>query len=204
MRTSDKILLSDSPQRSILKIAPWLTLTFPSLSANFAAQNQQITHMNQRKERLNEAVKALGMTLNAFATQSGIDPTNLCKMMHGDFPITDDTLQKIASAFPRLNLEWLLTGNGDIMAEQAHTEPDKGEGKEQTYMSGNLQRLLNDFISVQDEQSQLLDKAINNMHQAMEQTGKAIDNTNRILVELAEQRKQTDRIIAILMNAGLN
>ena len=76
--------------------------------------------------------------------------------------------------------------------------------KEHSYMSGNLQKLLFDFISVHEEQGRLLDKSMENTRQAMAQTDRAIENTNRVLAELAEQRKQMDRIISILLNISPN
>lgn len=76
--------------------------------------------------------------------------------------------------------------------------------KERSYMSGNLQKLLFDFISVHEEQGRLLDKSMENTRQAMTQTDRAIENTNRVLAELAEQRKQMDRIISILLNISPN
>lgn len=54
------------------------------------------------------------MTRNAFATKAGIDPTNFSKMLAGKQTITDKTLKKISTAHG-ISLQWLLTGDGDML-----------------------------------------------------------------------------------------
>lgn len=65
-------------------------------------------------KRLSEYVEyESNITRNAFAVKSGIDSANFSKMLAGKQNITTNTLKKISQAHG-VNLEWLLTGEGEM------------------------------------------------------------------------------------------
>lgn len=70
---------------------------------------------NQRKER----VSMYGYTVNSFAVNAGLDSGNFSKMLKGQQKITSVTRSKIANRFPDLNFDWLLTGEGEMLREDA-------------------------------------------------------------------------------------
>lgn len=57
-------------------------------------------------------------TANAFAKNAGIDPANFARMLKGKQNITKKTLAKIQTANPQLNIDWLLTGEGEMLLPQ--------------------------------------------------------------------------------------
>ena len=73
------------------------------------------TLREQRKERL----QVFGYSMNAFANSVGIQPSNLSKMLDGKQKITRRTMEKIKARFPDLNFDWLLTGEGEMLREDA-------------------------------------------------------------------------------------
>lgn len=73
------------------------------------------TLREQRKERL----QVFGYSMNAFANIVGIQPSNLSKMLDGKQKITDRTRRMIEARFPDLNFDWLLTGEGEMLREDA-------------------------------------------------------------------------------------
>lgn len=79
--------------------------------------------------RLSVFMEHQRLTMNAFATKIGIYPSNFAKMMRGQQTITTRTLVKIGDAFPVLNTEWLITGEGNMLRadtiakEQAYVPP---------------------------------------------------------------------------------
>lgn len=73
------------------------------------------TLREQRKERL----QVFGYSMNAFAYNVGIQPSNLSKMLDGKQKITRRTMEKIKARFPDLNFDWLLTGEGEMLREDA-------------------------------------------------------------------------------------
>ncbi len=56
-------------------------------------------------------------TANAFAKNAGIDPANFARMLKGKQNITKKTLAKIQTANPQLNIDWLLTGEGEMLRQ---------------------------------------------------------------------------------------
>jgi len=56
-----------------------------------------------------------GMSNNAFATKCGINPSNYAKMIRGQQTFTTRSLIKIGDAFPELNTEWVMTGDGSML-----------------------------------------------------------------------------------------
>ena len=69
----------------------------------------------ERKCRLSQ----YGYSMNSFAYNVGIQPTNFGKMMSGTQKITDRTRRMIETRFPDLNFDWLLTGEGEMLRENA-------------------------------------------------------------------------------------
>lgn len=69
----------------------------------------------ERKYRLSQ----YGYSMNSFAYNVGIQPSNLGKMMSGTQKITDRTRRMIETRFPDLNFDWLLTGEGEMLREDA-------------------------------------------------------------------------------------
>lgn len=69
----------------------------------------------ERKYRLSQ----YGYSMNSFAYNVGIQPTNFGKMMSGTQKITDRTRRMIETRFPDLNFDWLLTGEGEMLREDA-------------------------------------------------------------------------------------
>lgn len=160
--------------------------------------------MNGRKERLKKMMEVLGQTVQSISTTANIVPSNISKMLNGEQIITNKILQKIVEAFPQISSDWLKYGEGEILMQELTLEMKVRTDNEDTAMSDNLQQLLFEFVSIHESQGKLVDRAMGNTSRALEQTDKAIENTNRVMAELSEQRKQLDRIIAILMNSNLN
>lgn len=75
--------------------------------------------------RLNEAYEwlrysKLVSSKKEFAEHIGIDKTNLSSAFNGmEKYLTDNLFIKISEAFPELNQDWLLTGEGNMLKEQS-------------------------------------------------------------------------------------
>lgn len=68
-------------------------------------------------QRLSLFQDSIGMSNNAFATKCGINPSNYSKMLKGQQTFTTRSLVKIGDAFPSLNTEWLITGEGEMLLD---------------------------------------------------------------------------------------
>lgn len=74
--------------------------------------------MNKRvtqKERVIEFLNKQKISKNKFYTQTGIANGTLDKKSG----ITGDTIKKIYTAYPEINLEWLIMGEGDMLKSSA-------------------------------------------------------------------------------------
>lgn len=63
-------------------------------------------------ERINELIKELGLTPNAFAKEVGLGSSNLSRKLKGNTPFTQKDFVKISDSIG-VNREWLETGNGE-------------------------------------------------------------------------------------------
>lgn len=67
--------------------------------------------------RLKELMQHYGLTANAFARKSGVDPSNYNKMLSGTQKISDKTIGKIGKTWPEVNIDWLKTGQGSMLID---------------------------------------------------------------------------------------
>lgn len=62
------------------------------------------------------------LTNYGVAKKSGLSQTTLHRFVNGEGSPTKSTLAKLQIAFPEFNMEWLVTGYGDIRSAVAHEE----------------------------------------------------------------------------------
>lgn len=68
------------------------------------------------KERINEFIKFKKISLRGFESQCGLSNGYLRQLRNSP---TADKIETILSAFPELNREWLMTGEGEMLKESA-------------------------------------------------------------------------------------
>ncbi len=70
--------------------------------------------MEAQGERLDSIIMSLNVKQLHFAKATSIGQSHLSAMIGGKQPITTNAIRKIASAYPRVNTHWLLTGVGEM------------------------------------------------------------------------------------------
>lgn len=140
--------------------------------------------MKERLNRINQLIKHLGLTKNSLATTCGIAPSNMNKMLSGEQTITDKTLHKIVDAFPQINIEWLKTGEGEMIINNSSMQQIDNSGNTMMANSShhlnqvnNSEKLFEDFISGLKAQNALTERS-------MSQTDKALEMMNRLIAIL--------------------
>ena len=75
--------------------------------------------MEEIGERMKLLIKKLGLPTTAkFCRDTGLSRPLVDKLTSGGNQPRFDTLQKIKSAFPKTNLNWLVSGQGEILEEE--------------------------------------------------------------------------------------
>ena len=76
------------------------------------------------KERLIAFINYLGMSKNAFENACGLSTRYVSNISAS---VSPDKLKQISLKFPELNVEWLLTGQGDMLRETLSTSTFSGD-----------------------------------------------------------------------------
>lgn len=71
------------------------------------------------KERLRQIIEYYNISVNAFSVKNGINESTIRKILTENTSIRSDNLAKIAENFPEINLDWLITGRGEMIFSQA-------------------------------------------------------------------------------------
>ena len=71
--------------------------------------------MGNTKDRLKELAKAYGMGQNKFEASCGLGNGTINNSRGG---VSSATLEKILATYPEVNVEWLVSGNGNMLKEE--------------------------------------------------------------------------------------
>jgi hypothetical protein len=71
--------------------------------------------MNTVTSRLAELIEKEGISTLQFEKKIGCGVDSIGKAIRNNTTIGDKLLQKVFSAYPDINPEWLMTGNGKMM-----------------------------------------------------------------------------------------
>lgn len=150
----------------------------------------------ERKDRLNEILQYLGIAYSAFALKSGINPSNLKKMLDGSQTITDKTLFRISNTFPELNIEWLRTGEGEMIKPSTSITQSgsnnilqHGHAGHDLNQTNNSEKLFLEFIGGLKSQGKLTEMTLNQLSASMSQTDKALEMMDRLITMLEKSHE---------------
>lgn len=149
--------------------------------------------MKDRIDRVNKVIDYLGITKHNLATSSGIAPSNLNKMMTGESSITDKTLHKICEAFPKIDIEWLRTGEGEMIINNSNMQQNNNTGNA---VMANDSR----YVSLTTTSDKVLEEFISGIKAQNVLTERSMDQTDKALSEISEHRKLMERLISIIEN----
>ena len=114
------------------------------------------------KERILQFIEYKRLSKNKFYKETGLSNGILDKQGG----ISSDSLEKIYYVYPEINLDWLLTGKGEMLnkeglVQQAHNNISSTITQHQTiYAPEEYQELKEENKRLAQENSQLKDKII--------------------------------------------
>lgn len=158
-----------------------------------------------QSERLRKLIKSLSLTQSALADKLGITQGAVSSWLCRD-TLSSEGAHRIKEAFPQINLDWLLTGNGQMLISDAPTGAPMIQIHDSTN-SGNNNSIYSNVGGAQHTGSQVptagasneptLAAIMDELHTIM----KRLDELNA----LAERKeKQTDRLLAIIEQLSKN
>lgn len=68
------------------------------------------------EERLKAVIAYSGLNDSAFARKIGVQQMTLWRQINGARKISLETIMAVADAFPEIDANWLLRGNGSMLA----------------------------------------------------------------------------------------
>lgn len=85
-----------------------------------------VLYDNQRIKIVFDFLKNNGHIHNQqhFADKIGYGKSNVSLVLNGKIPASNDLFNSISTAFPILNREWLLTGEGEMLSKQPSREEE--------------------------------------------------------------------------------
>lgn len=96
-------------------------------------------------ERVIAIVKENSKSENEFAKAIGMNQKTLNQQLKGDRSLSLDTILKIISSFDHINVDWLMTGKGDMLKD-ANTDIENL--KEELAMLKGENRVLREQIGL--------------------------------------------------------
>lgn len=156
---------------------------------------EELTYINMKsqnniKNRILQWIDYNNLSVASFERKCGLSTGYIANMKPD---VNSKKLNNIAIAFPNLNMDWLKTGEGEMINPDVSMVQTGNGGVHQQGHAGsilnqtaNSEKLVTEFIDGLKAQSAL--------------TERSMDQTDRVIEELSEQRKLMDRLIKIIEN----
>lgn len=140
------------------------------------------------KERILQFIEYKGVTKERFYEKIGMTSANF-RGKAKETPINSTAIENILSEYPDLNLEWLITGKGQMVKGNLQNIHIEGKNKHLNNINGSIQG--NITISQND---------VSSIIKIQRELNEIIRNTQS---QLTESQKQVSDLIEILKNKSL-
>ena len=74
------------------------------------------------KDRIAHIIRAKNLTAAEFATQLGIQPSNISHLLSGRNNPSLDFVKKLKETYPEYNLDWIIMGRGPMTVSEPFVE----------------------------------------------------------------------------------
>ncbi|MCL1671763.1 helix-turn-helix domain-containing protein [Elizabethkingia ursingii] len=158
-------------------------------------KNTQNTNLISKTDRLNTAVaylkgKRIAKTQKAIANMLETNEVTLSRALNGNEDyITDPFLRKFADIF-KINTDWLLTGEGEMLNEKSQTEIVTSENTLITQPNDTIEGIL-DVVTLLFAQVNTQDKSLLFIQDQILKLVKKQDEMNKDLKELMKSINKT-------------
>jgi len=106
-----------------------------------------------------------GKNKSQFAKKVGLNPHTVMKIYHRKCLPTLRLMARIAAQYPRINYNWLLTGQGKMITEKVGEEQETTEEQQIIHYLQELKEKDATIIELQSELNELSNKLIKYLEQ---------------------------------------
>lgn len=161
------------------------------------------------EERIMDIMKYSGKTVAQFAELIGVSPSAISHIQNRRNRPSLDIVQKILDAMPEINTEWLMRGDGEMLANNFHRQKENSDtqlgdlfssqlsesAKIPTTLSNNVEHRKETPVKIPQNTYQSPEKQLVDIHlQALRKVSKIIiyytDNTFETFVPTSDDTKK--------------
>lgn len=142
--------------------------------------------MNTLQDRLKQFITSLDLSVLAFENECGMAQGTVNKMTDKS---RQRTLEKIRKHYPQLNMEWLQTGEGQMLNPLPSVDIDLD-----LRLGGHSQFAMHDITNIGDAKTQIaiLQERVKSLEKELKEKNKRIDELN---ASLERERKMNDYLM---------
>lgn len=95
-------------------------------------------------ERLKQIIDYYGLTPYAFSQKIGVSEGTIRKILSENTTLRSDNLEKISQSFTEINIDWLITGRGNMLRQEAEISenPSQDAAKSEQNLSKTTAQTL--------------------------------------------------------------
>ena len=134
------------------------------------------------KERLRQLIDYYNISANHFSQKIGVSEGAIRKILTQDTTIRSDTLEKISQNFADINMDWLITGRGEMFRSQVQNV--NGHHNTAT-MNGDIHQ------STGDNDTQRLDSLLEANRKLIDQHAELIRQQGELIEIIKSMTKDT-------------
>lgn len=134
------------------------------------------------KERLRQLIDYYNISANLFSQKIGVSEGAIRKILTQDTTIRSDTLEKISQNFADINMDWLITGRGEMFRSQVQNV--NGHHNTAT-MNGDIHQ------STGDNDTQRLDSLLEANRKLIDQHAELIRQQGELIEIIKSMTKDT-------------
>lgn len=143
------------------------------------------------KDRLKQIIDYYGISARNFSLRIGVNESTIRKVLTTNTSIQSNNLAKIAVNFPDINLDWLITGRGDMFYSQNQEKP--------TPSSSTNMEALQVAADERERTIRILQETNTNLLKEIDQLRNYVHVTSNKYIQIVEQTleeaKQTNATV---------
>lgn len=134
--------------------------------------------------RIKQILDYYNISVRKFSIKIGVNESTIRKIILENTSIQSNNLLKISQNFPNINLDWLITGRGEMLLQEQQEKQQKTPPP--VADDTQLQR-LQDLLEAKQETISVLQETNNNLLSEIQQLRNYVNVTSTKYIQMVEQ-----------------